>query len=171
MFKEKLGLNKKDTRIIEKLQKNPFTSQHELGKELRLSQPSISARINKLRQKGVINQIVGMNLKKTCLPLVKMDISTTDTNSVLKDFESCPFFINGFVTSGRYNLCMFFIARDLKTLEGIMNYHLRCHPKVRELEMNIIIRIAKDFITPLDLRDEEDIQCDQNCIKGIRKYY
>jgi len=171
MFREKLSLDKRDSIIIEKLQKNPFTSQQELGKELKLSQPSVSARINKLRQKGIIHQLVGMNLKKIGLPMAKIDISTIEPNSVLKDFKPCPFFLNGFITSGKYNLCMLFIARDLKTLDGIVNYHLGCHPKVRELEMNIIITLAKDFVMPLDLSEEKEIQCEQNCIKGIRKYY
>ncbi|MBU1199248.1 MAG: Lrp/AsnC family transcriptional regulator [Nanoarchaeota archaeon] len=171
MFKEKLNLDDRDSIIISKLQNNPFTSQEDLAKELKLSQPSVSARIRKLREKGVLQQIVGTNLKKIDLPMAKIDISTTETESLLKEFQGCPFFINGFVTSGKHNLCMLFIAKDLKTLEGIVNYHLRCHPKVKEIEMNIIIKSAKDFVVPLNLNDKQQITCEQNCIKGTRKFY
>ncbi len=171
MFRERLNLDERDAIIISKLQKDPFASQDELAKELKLSQPSISARIRKLREQGVIHHLVGMNLKKLELPMAKIDISTTETNSLIKEFEHCPFFLNGFVTSGKHNLCLLFVAKDLQTLEGIVNYHLRCHPKVKDIEMNVIITSAKDFVMPLNLDQAKESTCEQHCMKGTRKYY
>jgi DNA-binding Lrp family transcriptional regulator len=171
MFKEKLNLDDRDAIIIQKLQKNPFTSQDELGKELKLSQPSVSARIRKLKETGVMHHLIGANLKKLDLPIAKIDISTTETENLIKEFQNCPFFLNGFITSGKHNLCLLFAAKDLKTLEGIVNYHLRCHPKVKEIEMNIVISFAKDFVMPLSVDSEKEASCDQHCIKGTRKYY
>src|SRR4030043_741295 len=95
MFRERLNLDERDAIIISKLQKDPFASQDELAKELKLSQPSISARIRKLREQGVIHHLVGMNLKRLELHMAKIDISTTEPNSLIKEFEHCPFFLNG----------------------------------------------------------------------------
>ncbi len=69
------------------------------------------------------------------------------------------------ITSGRHNLCLFFTATDLKRLEGIVNYHLRGNPKVKDVELNIVISTANDFILPLniDYENKRQVCCEQPC--------
>ncbi|PIN70615.1 AsnC family transcriptional regulator, partial [Candidatus Woesearchaeota archaeon CG11_big_fil_rev_8_21_14_0_20_43_8] len=89
--------------------------------------------------------------------------------AIINEFIDCPFFINALVTSGRYNLCLFFTATDLKRLEGIVNHHLRGNPKVKDIELNIVIQAAKDFVMPLniDYDNERQSSCDQSCADCI----
>lgn len=164
-FNEKLGLDERDNTIITMLQRNPEISQDEIAKKVKLSQPSVGARIRKLREKGIIHTINGVNFKNVDLYLAKVDVTTTDTDSVLKDFEHCPFFINALVTSGKYNLSLFFMATDLKRMEGIMNQHIRGHDKVKDVELNIVIGTVKDFVLPLNINydDKKQIMCNQDC--------
>ncbi|MFW9880755.1 MAG: Lrp/AsnC family transcriptional regulator, partial [Candidatus Thorarchaeota archaeon] len=84
---------------------------------------------------------------------------------IINEFKDCPFFINALITSGRHNLCLLFTATDLKRLEGIVNHHLRGNPKVKEIEMNIVISTAKDFVLPLniDYENKNQICCSQEC--------
>jgi DNA-binding Lrp family transcriptional regulator len=147
------------------IQKNPNISQDEIAKKIKLSQPSVGARIRKLQEKGILYTINGVNFKKVDLFLAKVDVSTTDTSAVIDEFRDCPFFINALVTSGRFNITLFLISTDLKRLEGMVNHHLRGNPKIKDIESNIVITTAKDLVFPLniDYDNEKQLSCEQNC--------
>jgi Lrp/AsnC family transcriptional regulator, leucine-responsive regulatory protein len=154
IFDEKLGLDERDNIILNLLQQNQSISQIEIAQKIKLSQPSVGARIRKLQQKGILTTINGVNFKIVDLHLAKVDINATDTKGVLKEFKDCPFFVNGLITSGRFNLCLFFLATDLKHLEEIVNQNLRANPMVKEIEMNIVISTEKDFVLPINIGGE-----------------
>jgi Lrp/AsnC family transcriptional regulator, leucine-responsive regulatory protein len=165
----KLDLDDRDNTILAMLQNNPNVSQKDMAEKIGLSQPSVGARIRKLQQKGVLQTVSGVNFRVVDLSLAKVDINATDTTAIVKEFKDCPFFINALILSGRYNLCLFFMATDLKRLEGIVNYHLRGNPKVKDIEMNIVISTAKDLVLPLNVNydNEAQVTCDQHCHKNI----
>ncbi|MBR9706326.1 Lrp/AsnC family transcriptional regulator [Candidatus Pacearchaeota archaeon] len=164
-FNEKLGLDDRDNIILSLVQKDPKVSQDEIARKIKLSQPSVGARIKKLQQKGILHTINGVNFRIVDLSLAKVDVSSTDTAAIIKEFKDCPFFINALITSGKYNLCLLFMATDLKRLEGIVNHHLRGNPKVKEVQMNIVISTAKDMVLPLniDYDNNRQLSCDQKC--------
>lgn len=166
---DKLGLDDKDNIIMAMLQNNPSVSQEEIAKKVKLSQPSVGARIRKLQQKGIVTNISGVNFKVVDLKLAKIDIVAADPGSVIQTFKDCPFFINALVTSGKHNLCLFFMATDLKRLEGIVTHHLRKNPDVKDIEMNIVISASKDFVLPLniDYDNKRQLECDQQCAECI----
>ena len=103
------------------------------------------------------------NFRVVDLSLAKVDVCTTSTTEVINEFKDCPFFVNALITSGKYNLCLFFTATNLRRLEGIVNHHLRGNPKVKELDLNIVISTAKDFIHPLNIDYSKKPNCDQEC--------
>lgn len=162
---EKLGLDDRDNTILALLQQNPGISQDEVAKKIKLSQPSVGARIRKLQQKGVLHNINGVNFKVVDLQLAKVDVNTKDTKRIIEEFMDCAFFLNALVTSGRFNLCLFFMATDLKRLEGIVNHHLRNNALVKEIELNIVISTAKNFVLPLniDYENKRQVCCEQDC--------
>ena len=125
----------------------------------------VGARIRKLQQEGILQTTNGVNFRIVDLSLAKIDVNSTDTKAIIDEFKDCPFFINALITSGRHNLCLFFMATDLKRLEGIVNFHLRGNSKVKDLEMNIVISTAKDFVLPLniDYENKKQIGCNQEC--------
>jgi DNA-binding Lrp family transcriptional regulator len=169
MIKEKLKLDERDNTIIQMLQKDPHVSQEEIAKKLKLSQPSVWARIRNLKEKGVISHVVGMDFKKVDLSLAKVDVSATDTKAVIDEFKDCPYFINALVTSGKHNVCLFFTGTDLKSIEGIVNHHLRGNPKVKDVELNIVITTANSFVLPLNIDDNNKHQkeCGKDCEKCV----
>ncbi len=162
---DKLGLDDRDNIIMSLLQKNPKISQEEIAKKINLSQPSVGARIKRLHEKGVLNTITGVDFLVVDLQLAKIEVTSTDTTAIISEFKDCPFFLNALITSGKHNLCLLFMATDLKRLEGIVNHHLRGNPKVKDIEMNIIITTAKNFIMPLniDYDNECQVNCEQKC--------
>ncbi len=164
-FNEKLKLDDRDNAILSLVLKNPNISQEEIAKKIKLSQPSVGARIKKLQQKGILYNVNGVNFRVVDLSLAKVDVNATDTAAIINEFKDCPFFINALITSGKHNLCLFFTATDLKRLEGIVNHHLRGNPKVKDVELNIVISTAKDFVLPLniDYDNKGQINCKQEC--------
>ncbi len=164
-FNEKLGLDDRDNTILSMIQKDPHISQEEIAKKIKLSQPSVGARLKRLRKKGILCNLSGVNFRKVDLRLAKIEVNSTDTAATISEFKNCPFFINALIMSGKYNLCLFFMATNLKRLEGIVNCHLRGNPKVKDMEMNIVISSANDLILPLniDYDNEKQINCDQKC--------
>ncbi|MGM5487846.1 MAG: Lrp/AsnC family transcriptional regulator [Nanobdellota archaeon] len=164
LFQGKLNLDQRDYTIISLLQENPKVSQEEIAKKIKLSQPSVGARIKRLSEKGIIQIVNGVNFKVVDLFLAKVDVYASDTKAVLDEFLGCPWFINGLVTSGRYNLCLLFVSTDLKCIEGIVNTHLRDNGHVRDVEMNIVISAAKDLVLPLNLNGENP-RCNKDCQK------
>src|SRR5660397_25749 len=115
-MKEFLDLDKRDREILSLYEKHPEMSQSEMAEKLKISQPSVSARIHKLKQKGALSHIVGMNLKKVSLYMAKVDVIANNTSSVLDIFKDCPYFLNGLIVSGRNNLCLFFVGEDLSLI-------------------------------------------------------
>lgn len=168
-FNDKLGLDERDNIIMSLLQNDPEVSQEEIAKKIKLSQPSVGARIRKLHQKGILHNVNGVNFRKVDLNLAKVDVNSTDTTAIIREFKDCPFFLNALITSGRYNLCLLFTATNLKRLEGIVNHHLRNNPKVKEIQMNIVISTAKDLVLPLniDYENRAQICCEQECSAPI----
>lgn len=150
-MKEFLDLDKRDREILSLLEKYPEMSQSEMAEKLNISQPSISARIFKLKQKGALSHVVGMNLKKVNLYMAKVDVIANNTSSVLDIFKDCPYFLNGLIVSGKHNLCLFFVGEDIATLEAIVDGHLRSNPLVRGAEVSIVIATMKDLVMPIKM--------------------
>ena len=63
---------------------NPEISQDAIAEKINLSQPSIAARLKKLKEVGVIKNIFGTDPLKMGLFLAKVDITTSNTTKILK---------------------------------------------------------------------------------------
>ncbi|MEM1537905.1 MAG: Lrp/AsnC family transcriptional regulator [Candidatus Nezhaarchaeales archaeon] len=142
-------IDKKDLEILKLYSRNPDIPQEEVAKALGVSQPSIAVRLRRLKAMGLLVKKVGLDLFKAGLHLAKVDITTTATTKVLKMFEGCPYFLNGLITSGRSNLCLFFMAEDIATLEAIVDNHLRALKEVQNVDFNIVIGSTYSIIAPL----------------------
>ena len=150
-MREFLDLDKRDREILSLLELNPEMSQNDMAEKLKISQPSVSARVHKLKQKGALSHVVGMNLKKVNLYMAKVDVIANNTSSVLEIFKDCPDFLIGLIVSGKHNLLLFFIGEDIATLEAIVDGHLRSNPLVKGAEVSIVITTMKDLIMPVKM--------------------
>jgi len=153
MTRERIKLDKKDRKIITMLHDNQDISQEEIAKIVHLSQPSIAMRIKKLKEKGIIDQIVGVNLNKVGIYVALVSVRTTNTTKILNLFRDCPFFLNGFVTSGEKNLMLLFAGEDLASLESMIDSRIRPDEDVQSADFNIMISSIKDFVLPIKLTE------------------
>jgi len=151
MSRKSIKLDQKDRKIISLLHDNQDISQEEIADSINLSQPSVAIRIRKLRERGIIQQIIGVNLNKVGIYIATVSIRTTNTTKVLNIFRECPFFLNGFVISGEKNLLLFFAGEDLASLESIIDNRIRPDSDVQSADFNIMISSIKDFVMPIKL--------------------
>ena len=167
MTSKGLKLDEKDKTIMTLLSDNPNISQEEIAKEVNLSQPSVAMRLKKLKEGGAIVNVCGINPLKLGFYLAKVDFTTDNTTKILNTFKDCPYFLNGFIVSGRNNMTLLFVGEDISTLEAIVDYHLRALKEVQNVDFNIIIGVAKDLIMPvkMDVKRSDRPPCgiDFNC--------
>ncbi len=159
MLKERLGIDEKDSKILNWFMKDPFLSQNEIAERLKLSQPSINARIQKLKTKGILNFDVGMSFNKTNLFLSRIDFTATDPNKVLDNLKKCTFFANGFIMSGKNNVSVFFINETMKKADEIINEHLRSNPLISDINVSFIVTAANDYLFKMDLEQATAEKC------------
>lgn len=151
MAREGIKLDEKDKKILTLLYDNQNVSQEEIAQKIKLSQPSVAIRIKKLKEKGIIDQIIGVNLNKLGIYVAMVFVRTTNTTKILNMFRNCPFFLNGFVISGEKNLMLLFAGEDLASLESIIDERLRPDEDVQSADFNIIISSIKDFVMPIKI--------------------
>jgi DNA-binding Lrp family transcriptional regulator len=151
MTRQITKLDDKDRKIISMLHDNQEVFQEDIAKTVKLSQPSVAVRIKKLKEKGIIDQIIGVNLNKVGLYVAMVIVRTTNTTKILNMFLHCPFFLNGFVISGEKNLMLLFAGEDLASLESMIDERLRPDVDVQSADLSIIISSIKDFVMPIKL--------------------
>lgn len=154
MANSNITLDKKDRTILSLTYINQDISQEEMAKKLHISQPSVAARIKKLKNSGLIEQIIGVNLNKVGLKVAMVRVATTNTEKVLNMFRDCPFFLNGFIISGKENLVLLLVGDDMASLESIIDSHIRPDKDVKSVDFNVIITSIKDFVIPINMPTE-----------------
>lgn len=103
--------------------------------------------------------------------IAKIDVSAKDSAKILETFkEFCPLFLNGFITSGRHNLCLFLVFEDISSINACMNHNLRENPFVSEVEVSIVVSSAREIIFPMNLnpRKNKTSSCGKQCHKCNR---
>jgi len=156
MITEKLGIDKRDVELLNLYMQNPQYSQSEVAQLMKLSQPSINARIARLKQKGILSFSSGINFNQTHLVLVRVDFSAKNPKELLDRIKNCSFFVNAFNVSGKQNLSLFLACEELKKAEEIVNKHLRTNQDVSDITMTILTSSVKDFLINLDMTREVD---------------
>ncbi len=167
-LKDKLGLDDKDLIIMSYLMKNHSISQSELASVLKLSQPSVNMRLHKLKQRGVLSQQFGINGKKINLAMARVDFTCRDADEVLNSLKKCPFFINGFQMSGVRNASVLLLGENLKKTEQIIKQHIRSNKSISNIDVNIIVNVAKDFVFTINLEEERKHHCSETDCSNCR---
>ena len=147
-------LDGKDKKIMSLIRNNPEIAQREIADKVKLSQPTVASRLKRLKKYGFVEEIMGMNLSKVGLCIAKVDITTRDPVKIINAFKNCPFFLNGFITSGVHNLCLLFASENVATLEAIVDFHLRAFSDVQSVNFNCVISTATDLVMPVNTNPE-----------------
>jgi DNA-binding Lrp family transcriptional regulator len=144
-------LDKTNRRLIEMLGEDPTSTQLQLSALLNLSQSSVSVRLERLIESGLIGIGYGVNLSKLDLQLAKIEISTEDPKRIIEWAQKCPLLISYFTEiGGETNLTLFFVGEDSETFHWIVDQHIRVIDKPAKLRFSFIL--PKDDSRPVRLR-------------------
>ena len=79
-------IDRKDKIILSLTHDNQEIPQEEIARKLHITQPSVAIRIKKLKERGLIEQIIGVNLNKVGLKVAMVRLATTNTEKILNMF-------------------------------------------------------------------------------------
>ena len=162
-FKEILGIDDADYKIIEMMEENPDITHSAIAREIEKSQPAVGARIIKLERKHLLTKIVGFNVKKVDLKVAIVFVATKDVETIVRKIKKCPFVNHAFKISGEFNLLCFVAASDLQTIEKLVDLCFRKDPNVINVKTNILIDSIHDFVIPIDFQIEKFDLHSENC--------
>ncbi len=154
-FKEILGIDDADYKIIEMMEKDPDITHSKIAIEIEKSQRAVGARIIKLERKHLLTKQVGFNLKLVDIKTVIVFVATKDVETVVEKIENCPFINHAFKISGEFNLLCFISASDLQTVEKLVDLCFRKDQNLINVKTNIIIDSVHDFVIPIDFQIEK----------------
>jgi len=154
-FKEILGIDDADYKIIEMMEKNPDVTHSAIAREIEKSQPAVGARIIKLERKHLLTKMVGFNAKLVDLKVGIVFVATKDVETIVSKIKKCPFVNHAFKISGEFNLLCFVAASDLQTIEKLVDLCFRKDPNVINVKTNILIDSVHDFVIPIDFQIEK----------------
>ena len=143
--------DEKDREIIFLLQEDPELSHRQVAKRVGLSQPSVSARVARLRANGYLKLQVGMDVEAVGLVLAKIDVATSEPQALLDGFRNCPLLVNGFLTSGRTNVTLLFVGESAEHLQAIVDVHLRPLASAQLVEFQIVTRSFRPWVFPVSV--------------------
>ena len=168
MISEKLKLDEIDKQIIKLVQDNPEMTHTEIAEKIERSQPTVGMRIRKLEKNGVLQFQPGINFRLVDLYLATVEFNTRNPDEIIQMAQHCPFMLNAFRLSGDRNICILLASSKLEKLDNVVNYHFRNQENIQNVSMDIITKIAKDFILPIDFDSEDhnptlENGCGPNC--------
>jgi DNA-binding Lrp family transcriptional regulator len=154
MIDEGLKLDETDISIILLTQKNPNITHSRIAEVVNKSQPTIGARIKKLKKAGVLQFQPGVNFKKANTNLIIVNLRVKNPEIFMEMAKSCPFMLNTFKLSGEYNIVILMTSTSLNKLYNVVNHHFRINSEVQKVSMEIVTEIAKDLILPVNFDSE-----------------
>jgi len=164
-------LDETDKKIIRMLVENPQRSQTEISELLKISQPAVSARVRKLEEKGVLSHLVGTDIKKAQLFMAKVEITTDKVEQLLKTLESCPLYLNCFLTSGKHNVTCLMIGENIRSIMSCVDSRLRQNLPIKDIEFDLIVSPTRPMIVPVKPQAERKkiSPCGADC--GVCTFY
>jgi DNA-binding Lrp family transcriptional regulator len=146
-----LKIDDEDKRIIMQLQKDPETTQEELGELIGKSQPAVGTRIAKLMKNGVLGARKGVNYKlATGIQLMQVSISTTDVQSMMQKLRSCPITVLGFRVVNENPIVVYIGGNSLEEIEEVVDTCIRSDENVKDVETVPVIRYLHDMVLPFN---------------------
>jgi len=146
MFK----LDSVDAKIVEGLQADPDTTHSKIAHIVKMSQPAIGIRVEKLKKTGMLKKIYGVNLSAVDILLAEIRIRTRDARKLAVEAMEKNSVLNAYIISGECNLIVLIAGATESALDSISN-DFRSDPRVEYAMMNVIIHFERDLVLPVHI--------------------
>jgi DNA-binding Lrp family transcriptional regulator len=153
---------------------NPHMSLAEIGERVGLSHVSVRSRINKMKQKFILEKRVLINPETLNLEIAYLSIKTENEEkkaNLVSLFEKCPrvFFLGTII--GHYDIYLGAVAEDRAILELLRSrdYCLLRFPGILESEIRQQANLIKPSFLPIPLpicpSNSSIAPCDEICVE------
>jgi hypothetical protein len=108
--------------------------------------------------------LIGTDIKKAQLFLAKVDLTAKNVPKVLESLESCPLYLNCFLTSGRHNMTCLLIGEIMRSIISCVDSRLGQSLPVENIEFDMIVT-TRPLIVPVKLKMEKKAvtPCEADC--------
>ncbi|MEU9335561.1 Lrp/AsnC family transcriptional regulator [Streptomyces sp. NPDC048290] len=125
-----------DRMVIRRLQRDGRTSYTDLGKEVGLSAPAVRARVQRLRDRGLLQVAAVTDPLKVGLPVmallgVKVDGDVREVVRALERLDPVIYLVS---TAGSFDVFAEVVCRTMDELSTLINDGVRAAPGVRAVE-------------------------------------
>ena len=167
-YNELLDIDDTDKKIIELLEHNPEMTHSAISEKVNKSQPAVGARIIKLKRKFLLSEIIGAEFDKLDIKLARIDLSVKNVEALWNRFKKCPYIVNCFKLTGKFNMLIEILAPNVTTIEIFIDSCLRKDAGITDIHVNYIIDSLRKYVVPLSFEIEkyQDQGCGQFCGSG-----
>lgn len=147
-----MNIDSLDRKLINLLARDARQSNEQLAKQLAVNASTVSRKIKRLIQDGVIELIALPNPEKIGLPLraiIAFDVTHDKATDFLKALASCPEIISLYSTAGRYDVIAIAWFADTEELYDFIQRKVSKLEGLRDTETFICLHVEKR-ITPAE---------------------
>ena len=124
-MKQWLDLDRKDWQILEALQANARCTNTEIGKRIGLSQPAVTARIQRLEEAGIIEgyaaRVNPKRVRAEIAAFIRLRAEHGELAKYLKAFERMPEIIEVYRMTGEECFLLKVVVYRMAELEGVID--------------------------------------------------
>ena len=164
-------LDSLDFKILKELGANPRISITELAKNIHSSRPTVTNRLSRLEEAGLLSLVGGLSLKNLGFKMatVGLEITTEEGRTqAIEHLKSCPRVQTIFRTSGKANLEVGVWGENDQTINSTIE-SFRDLPNVQVVLSNYLgTPISGRMTLNMRLGDAETSPCGMNCAECSR---
>jgi len=160
-------LDRLDFKILKEMGANPRISITELAQNINSSRPTVTNRLSRLEEAGLISLVGGLSLMNLGFKMatVGLEIRTEETRTtVIEHLKSCPRVQTIFRTPGKANLEVGVWGEDDQTINSTVE-SFRDFPNVQVIHSNYLgTPISGRMTLNMRLGDAEKAPCSKDCV-------
>jgi DNA-binding Lrp family transcriptional regulator len=144
-------LDDRDVQILKALSMYPMINQVELAKKIGLTQPAISGRLRKLRNRGMLSDATAeVSSSALGLKMLRIDMQVKNGSIMSDKFSRCPIVAESYVY-GNNNMCMIVVGESNQFLNCFVSEHLEKNADITNVRTEMIRESLHGFRTNMDI--------------------
>ena len=143
-----MNLDKIDLKILRILQEDGRKSYREIGRELKISEGTVRARIKKMRENGIINGFyISVNphkLGKDVIAILGLYLKPSEVKKTLEILKSYDEITQLYQTTGEYDAVCVVVLEDMEELGRFLSEKIYPLVNVNGCKVTLVLNILKD---------------------------
>jgi DNA-binding Lrp family transcriptional regulator len=164
-FENKLGIDNIDKEIIKLLQEKPELNHQEISNKLKIPPQDVGTRINQLKRKKILCDILGTEFDNREMKLARIDVITNDSEKLMERLHDCPYISNFFKMTGDYNITVEITSPSEGIINNFVKECLKTDGSISKIRTNFIQASLKRHLLHINpaIANSDKEKCNFNC--------